>query len=220
MDRLRMRDSRSRMRQEESNQHTMTKKRIILSVLLGALVLLAGFLFVHRDKFVYVGDVDLVEVDCAQRGEILDEVFERDQRIRTQEVPFAEFARADHRNQELVISLIEQCGMPTLREVSKKQMHTIWLVLQHAQPKQRKKYFPAFEVAWQNGDITGEQYALMVDRVLMDEGKPQRYGSQIVDGKLYKLENPESVNERRAELGMGPIEKYLRSLDIPIDLAD
>ena len=35
----------------------------------------------------------------------------------------------------------------------------------------------------------------MKDRILMDEGKPQIYGSQIKNGKLYKLENPETVTK-------------------------
>lgn len=41
--------------------------------------------------------------------------------------------------------------------------------------------------------------------------KPQIYGSQIENGKLYKLENPENVNERRKETGMEPIDDYLKN---------
>jgi len=55
---------------------------------------------------------------------------------------------------------------------------------------------------------------LMKDRMLMDEGKPQIYGSQIKNGKLYKLENPETVNERRKEMGLEPIEDYLKYFNI------
>jgi hypothetical protein len=137
-----------------------------------------------------------------------------DQRIRQQKVPFTLFAQEDHRNQELVISIIEKCGMPTLKEVSKTQMDGIWLALQHTDRKHRKKYFPQIEAAVKNGDLSKEQYALMKDRILMDEGKPQIYGSQIQDGKLYKLESPETVNERRKEMGMEPIEKYLWQFNI------
>jgi hypothetical protein len=42
-----------------------------------------------------------------------------------------------------------------------------------------KKYFPQIEEAVKNGDLSKQQYALMKDRILMDEGKPQIYGSQI-----------------------------------------
>ena len=104
--------------------------------------------------------------------------------------------------------------MPTLNEVSKTQMEAIWLALQHTNKKHRKKYFPKIEAAVKNGDLSKEKYALMKDRILMDEGKPQIYGSQIKNGKLYKLESPEKVNERRKEMEMGPIEEYLKNFNI------
>ncbi len=44
----------------------------------------------------------------------------------------------------------------------------------------------------------------------MDKGNLQIYGSQIKNGKLYKLENPENVNKREKEMGMKPIEDYER----------
>ena len=31
---------------------------------------------------------------------------------------------------------------------------------------------------------------------------------------MYKLENPETVNERRKEMGMEPIEDYLKNFNI------
>ncbi|PIE50819.1 MAG: hypothetical protein CSA38_01280 [Flavobacteriales bacterium] len=170
----------------------------------------------NRDKFVYVGSVDLIEVDCSKKRQILSEVYESDQKIR-KENNLIKYAKEDHRNQELVISIIEKCGMPTLKEVSQKEMNAIWLALQHSNKKIRKKYFPQIEKAVKNGDLSQQQYALMKDRMLMDEGKPQIYGSQIKDGKLYELENPETVNERRKKMGMKPIEDYLKYFNIEFE---
>jgi hypothetical protein len=192
----------------------MNRKKIVLlsiSIILIALSLIA---FINRDKIIYVGSVDIVAVDCSKKTEILEEVFISDQTIRKQDVPFEQFAKENHRNQELVISIIEQCGMPTVKEVGKNNVFIIWLALQHAEKKYRKKYFPHIEKAVNNGDLPKEQYALMKDRILMDEGKPQIYGTQIKNGKLYKLASPETVNERRKEMGMEPIEKYLKRYNI------
>jgi hypothetical protein len=195
-------------------QNKMKRYKKILAAI-GLFVLAAAiFLYLNRDKFTYVGSIEIIEVDCLKKGEILDSVLVSDQRIRQQNVPFTQFAQVDHRNQELVISIIEKCGMPTLKEVSKQQMDAIWLALQHANGKHRKKYFPQIEAAVKNGDFSKEQYALMKDRMLMDEGKPQIYGSRIQDGKLYKLESPDKVNERRKEMGMEPIEDYLWRFNI------
>ncbi|UCA57739.1 hypothetical protein KB553_11760 [Chryseobacterium rhizoplanae] len=167
----------------------------------------------NKDKFVYVGSVDIIEVDCSKKNQILSEVLESDQRIRKSN-ELIKYAKEDHRNQELVISIIEKCGMPTLKEVGQKQMDAIWLGLQHSTKEIRIKYFPYVEKAVKNGDLSKQQYALMKDRILMDEGNPQIYGSQIENGKLYKLENPETVNERRKEMGMEPIEDYLKNFNI------
>ncbi|WP_291879039.1 DUF6624 domain-containing protein [Caulobacter sp.] len=54
--------------------------------------------------------------------------------------------------------------------------------------------------------IPGDFYALMFDRQAMQEGRPQRFGSQFDcrDGRLvlYSLEDPAGVDARRAQLGM------------------
>lgn len=171
------------------------------------------FLFINRDKFVYVGSVDYVEVDCNRKSEILNEVYISDQKIR-QENNLIKHAKEDHRNQELVISIIEKCGMPTLNDVTQEQMNAIWLALQHTVNKYRIKYFPLIEKAVKNGDLSKQQYALMKDRMLMDEGKPQIFGSQIKNGKLYDLESPETVNDRRYEMGLESIEDYLKRFNI------
>ncbi|WP_272151057.1 DUF6624 domain-containing protein [Tenacibaculum aiptasiae] len=191
----------------------MKKRKIFLSVFTILIVAISTFLYINWDRFVYVGSVDVIEVDCSKKQQILSEVYESDQRIRKAN-DLIKYGKEDHRNQELVISIIEKCGMPTLKEVSQKQMNAIWLGLQHSNKKIRKKYFPQIEKAVENGDLSKQQYALMKDRMLMDEGKPQIYGSQIKNGKLYKLENPETVNERRKEMGMKPIESYLKYFDI------
>ena len=191
----------------------MKKKKIFFSILTALVLIISIFLYMNRDKCVYVGSVGIIEVDCSKKRQILSEVYESDQRSRKSN-EFIKYAKEEHRNKELVISIIEKCGMPTLNEVTQKQMTAIWLVLQHSTYKHMKKYFPQIEEAVKNGDLSKQQYALMKDRILMDEGKPQIYGSQIKNGKLYKLENPETVNERRKEMGMKTIENYLKHFNI------
>ena len=194
----------------------MKKTKVFLIIFISLLLIVSIFLFINRDKFAYVGSVDYVEVDCNKKSEILSEVYISDQKIR-RENNLIKYAKEDHRNQELIISIIEKCGMPTLNEVNQEQMNAIWLGLQHTENKYRVKYFPLIEKAVKNGDLSKEQYALMKDRILMDEGKPQIFGSQIKNGKLYDLEEPETVNERRQEMGLEPIEDYLKRFDITFD---
>ena len=67
--------------------------------------------------------------------------------------------------------------------------------------------------------IQPSNYAYLWDRVAVNTDKKQRYGTQptweCIDGKmeLMPLENPESVNQRRAEIGMGSVEKSLDEMN-------
>ena len=195
----------------------MKKTKVFLTIIIVLLLIVSIFLYLNRDKFAYVGSVDYIEVDCYKKSKILSEVYKSDLKIR-RENALIKYAKEDHRNQELVISIIEKCGMPTLNDVTQEQMNAIWLGLQHnTENKYRLKYFHLIEKAVENGDLNKEHYALMKDRMLMDEGKPQIYGSQIKNGKLYDLESPESVNERRQEMGLEPIEDYLKSFSISFE---
>jgi len=172
-----------------------------------------------RKAFTYQPPVELVDIDCAQKQEILQAVYESDQGTRTNGTMDPEI---DRKNLTTVISLIENCGMPTLNEVNKTQMTAIWLTIQHGDHENRKKYFPLLEQSAKNGDLRSTEIAMMKDRILMGDGKPQVYGTQITqkDGQwvLYELSAPVSVNKRRTEIGFGPIEDYLKRWNIEFNV--
>ena len=84
----------------------MKIKKILFSILTALVLIISIFIYMNRDKFVYVGSVDIIEVDCSKKRQILSEVLESDQRIRKSN-EFIKYAKEDHRNQELVISIIE-----------------------------------------------------------------------------------------------------------------
>jgi hypothetical protein len=60
--------------------------------------------------------------------------------------------------------------------------------------------------------IAVSDMALLKDRVLMHQGKPQIYGSQFnSDGDkwvLYDLEDPRHVDERRRSMHLMPFDMY------------
>lgn len=94
-----------------------------------------------------------------------------------------------------------------------------WLVIQHASVEMQRKYFPEFRAAAEHGDLSKEQLALMDDRIAMFEGRPQRYGTQIIEdenGKpqLYQLLDPDMVDTWRKEVGMPPLEDYLMKMNV------
>jgi hypothetical protein len=64
----------------------------------------------------------------------------------------------------------------------------------------------------------------MEDRILMMEGKPQIYGSQISKNgetdkwELYTLEKPETADKRRAEVGLGSLKEYVKNWNIEFNI--
>lgn len=172
-----------------------------------------------QEAFNYLPPIEIIDIDCSQKQEILQTVYESDQGTRTNGTMDPEI---DRKNLTTVISLIENCGMPTLEEVNETQMSAIWLTIQHGDHENRKKYFPLLEQSAKNGDLRSTEIAMMKDRILMGDGKPQVYGTQITqkDGQwvLYELSDPESVNKRRTEIGFGPIEDYLKRWNIEFNV--
>lgn len=157
-----------------------------------------------------------VDIDCEDKIDILQSVFDRDQEMRRGEKSIDPLI--DHENLEIIVSFIEKCGMPTLDEVNDVQMAGIWAVLQHAPAEYQSKYISLLEESANKGDIKLSVIALMKDRALMYEGKPQIYGSQVSNGKLHELFEPEFVNQRRSEIGMEPIEEYLQRFGIEFNV--
>ena len=161
-------------------------------------------------------EIQLIEVNCDDKVNILQKVFERDQGMRRGGNNIN--PEIDHENLEIIVSFLNKCGMPTLKDVNDEQMAGIWTILQHAPAKYQSKYIPLLEESAKKGDLKWSVIALMKDRALMYEGKPQIYGSQVSNGELYELFEPEYVNQRRAEIDMEPIEEYLKRFGIEFNI--
>ena len=168
----------------------------------------------------YQPPIELIDVDCEQKQEILQTVFDSDQNMRTNGETIS--AEVDRQNLTTVISLIEKCGMPTLEEVDEVQMSAIWAVFQHGDNANRKKYLPLLEQSAKNGDLKATQIAMMIDKTLLKDGEPQIYGTQVQNNGsewvLLKLDKPETVNKRRAEMGFEPLQEYLNRWDIEFNV--
>lgn len=59
---------------------------------------------------------------------------------------------------------------------------TLFLVIQHADLVTQEKYLPMMREAVTKGNAKGSSLALLEDRVLIRNGKQQRYGSQGTRG--------------------------------------
>jgi len=97
---------------------------------------------------------------------------------------------------------------------------TVWLVVQHYGADKWKAYLPLFRQAAEDGEMSKWQVAMLEDRILVNEGKPQKYGSQTFykeeDGRnrFEELQDTAMVDIYRAEVGMEPIAEYAKRMNI------
>jgi hypothetical protein len=97
---------------------------------------------------------------------------------------------------------------------------TLFLVIQHADLKTQQKYLPMMREAVKNGNASKSALALLEDRVALREGRKQIYGSQIgrnAKTNLYyvlPLEDPDNVDKRRKEMGLGALGDYVKEWNI------
>ncbi|OKS88411.1 DUF6624 domain-containing protein [Mucilaginibacter polytrichastri] len=97
---------------------------------------------------------------------------------------------------------------------------TLFLVIQHADKDTRTKYLPMMREAVKKGQAEAPDLALMEDRAALEAGNKQLYGSQIGQdtktGKYYidPIEDEPNVNNRRAAVGLAPLEYYVQQWGI------
>lgn len=121
----------------------------------------------------------------------------------------------DSLNEMRVIQILDERGWLGPDEVGYKGSSALFLVIQHADLPVQEKYLPMMQKAVAAGKAAPANLAYLEDRVLMRQGKPQRYGSQIVTDKatgawvLHEVEDPPHLDKRRASVGLGPIQEYL-----------
>ena len=92
--------------------------------------------------------------------------------------------------------LERQYGWPRTATVGTGSVGNAYLLLQHAPDSVHTRYFPRIERAYQQAELPGPDYATYLDRVLVQQGHKQRYGTQY----------------RRRELPNGRTEDYLDSI--------
>ena len=117
-------------------------------------------------------------------------------------------------NETQLLKLIDQYGWPTASAVTEYAAAGAALIINHSDHMTRSQYFPMLEKAFQQGEAQPLRYAKMRDRLLVEEGKKQRYGTQWKyedSGRVpHPIEAPEYVDKRRAEIGLGPLAIYLK----------
>lgn len=124
--------------------------------------------------------------------------------------------KIDAANTSRVKTLIKQYGWPGPELVGQDGTDAVFLLVQHADPVFQKEILPLVKNAYRSRLITGQSYAMFMDRVLVQDGKPQIYGTAARGFDQWKgtepvfepIEDEANVDKRRAEVGLMPLSEY------------
>ncbi len=120
----------------------------------------------------------------------------------------SQMLKIDKENQQFISTMLDSDGWPS--GLSFEGNMAIFMVIQHGGPDYMNKYASVVEEEYTKGNIIPSLYAIFRDRILMYADKFQIYGSQIVNGYVWPIEDPENVDIRRKEMDLSPMEEYLK----------
>ena len=119
-----------------------------------------------------------------------------------------------------LVEMIDQLGgWPTPDLVGEDGSAAAWLICQHAisMPELQRRCLALLKPLAARGVVPRKQFAYLLDRIRMFEGRPQVYGTQFVwdeRGELvpHPIEDPEHVEERRAFIGLPSLREHARQV--------
>lgn len=125
------------------------------------------------------------------------------------------FKKVIQTNFPLVKKILDTYGFPGYDLVGKESSTNYWLLVQHSDfdlPFQ-KRALKLMEIQVNNNNASGNNYAYLIDRININEGKKQIYGTQIQmtnDGYQPKpVIDSLNVDVRRKKVGLMNLSDYL-----------
>lgn len=191
------------------------------------LVVLCGLMITQRPA------VAQDRVNEPLRAELL-EMGRRDQEIREKLVPLfsaqsslpseevvalANEQRAvDEANISRLGEIVAQHGWPGKTLVGEEASNVARMLVQHADIERQKRYLPILKAAASVGEASAWGVAMLEDRIRVNGGENQLYGSQFErgpDGQCHitPIDDPSHVDERRQAVGLPPMQEYLREIE-------
>jgi hypothetical protein len=124
----------------------------------------------------------------------------------------------DRAREKRLSAIIDGKGWPAISMVGDQAANSAWLMAQHGTQAFLERCLPLMQAAADKLEMSPADLALSVDRVRMNAGQPQVYGSQLEWGKdgkyeLYPIEDREHVDARRIAMGLEPLADYLKHFE-------
>lgn len=165
--------------------------------------------------------VELVELsEDDQRWEQMVIQGEVPEGVEERKAFFAEKERLMSVRGERCEAIFDEVGFPDYEMVGKEASDAFWLIVQHCDhdPVFQERVMRAMEDPVWRGQADGANLAYLTDRVLINTGRAQQYGTQLeyehAAARAYPktLAEPGEVDSRRARVGLEPLGVYMNSM--------
>lgn len=127
-------------------------------------------------------------------------------------------------NTDRLRQIIAEHGWPGVDLVGEDAAGHAWLLAQHAdgQLDFQRLALDLLARAVKAGDASPRHLAYLTDRVRMNEGREQLYGTQMAgteNGRPYPwpIQAPDQVDQRRSAVGLEPLDDYINGFGPFID---
>lgn len=124
----------------------------------------------------------------------------------------------DRANTRELERIIKTYGFPNAELIGLDVVGNVFTMIIHSPSiRFQKDNLPYLRKAAETNPYIKPDVALLTDKILVAEKKPQIYGTQFKteNGKMYLRETvePESLERRRAEMNLSPMEEYVKLLE-------
>ena len=125
--------------------------------------------------------------------------------------------KIDEPHGKRLLEIFNLIGLPDTAKVGREGFSAFMILLQHVPGVElREKCLRSITKAFENKELPPMAFAAFVDRLKVNQGKEQVYGTNFdfKDGKMVMspTEDRKNLARRRAEIGLPALDEYLREL--------
>ncbi|MCT4297138.1 hypothetical protein HZP23_07510 [Elizabethkingia anophelis] len=187
---------------------------------------------IKAKKSKYNNDIRLKLLDVQNKDQSIRLIYQELKKTYTDDSDLVKSAsekmkKIDLESVDIVAKIIDKYGWLGKDKIGKEANETLFLGIQHIDDLVvQSKYLPAIKDAVKKGNAEPWHLAFLTDRILMNQGKKQIYGTQKIITKnpetsyIIPLENPEKVDELRKEIGLDPLNDDLQEDGLSWNLED
>ena len=116
----------------------------------------------------------------------------------------------DIKNTNEMKKIVKKYGWLTYDLVGFTAAKGAWLLVQHADHdvEFQKKCLELMKEAVRKNQASKEDLAYLTDRVFVNTGKPQLYGTQFGKKNPIPIKDKKNLDKRRVEMGLGKFKEY------------